>query len=167
MLLLDKGWQRTRELAKRTPTQRGRERDREKEKEKERGRKCVHHNFSFLFFLLFFCCGCYCVFCLVGQRLFTSLTSRTTRSRCGNARASPINTTWKMIHCTNKSLNVLYYIFALHCVRSVLCSEFPERECCDTVYSAIPNPEPAPTSPTLLTHIIPSTITANHTGNYI
>lgn len=98
---------------------------------------------------------------------FSLRASRTTRSRCGNARASPINTTWKMIHCTNKSLNVLYYIFALHCVRSVLCSEFPERECCDTVYSAIPNPEPAPTSPTLLTHVIPSTITANHTGNYV
>lgn len=71
-----------------------------------------------------------------------------------------------MIHCTNKALNVLllFYILALH---YALCSEFPERECCDTVYSAVPNPEPAPTSPTLLTQVIPSTITVNHTGNYL
>lgn len=96
-----------------------------------------------------------------------SRTTKASSQRCGNARASPINTTWKMIYSTNKAFNVLCYIFALHCVRNVLCSEFPERECCDTVYSALPNPEPAPTIPTLLTQVIPSTITVNHTGNYL
>lgn len=66
----------------------------------------------------------------------------------------------------NCSWETLYYIIVIQCIQLVLCSEFPERECCDTLYSSPPNPEPVqPTQPAIITQILPSTITANHTGN--
>lgn len=54
------------------------------------------------------------------------------------------------------------YIVVVRCICSVSSSEFPERECCDTVYSSPPNSEPV--QPTSITHILPSSITTNHTG---
>lgn len=64
---------------------------------------------------------------------------------------------WTLLDAT-----VCYYIVAIHCMCTVSSSEFPERECCDTVYSSPPNSEPV--QPTSITHILPSSITANHTG---
>lgn len=66
---------------------------------------------------------------------------------------------WTLLDAT-----VCYYIVVVvvHCICSVASSEFPERECCDTVYSSPPNSEPV--QPTSITHILPSSITGNHTG---
>lgn len=66
------------------------------------------------------------------------------------------------------ALDTLSYLIVVQCTCWLVHgSEFPERECCDTVYSSPPNPEPVqPTRPTPIhTQIGPSSTSANHTGN--
>lgn len=58
------------------------------------------------------------------------------------------------------------YLFVVQYICWVNGSEFPERECCDTIYSSPPNPEPVqPTRSTpTLTQIDSSAIANNYTG---
>lgn len=58
------------------------------------------------------------------------------------------------------------YLFVIQYICWVNGSEFPERECCDTIFSSPPNPEPVqPTrSSTSLTQIDSPNIANNRTG---
>lgn len=63
------------------------------------------------------------------------------------------------------ALDTLSYLFIVQYIY-VSGSEFPERECCDTIFSSPPNPEPVqPTRSTITaTHFIASTDTNLTTG---
>lgn len=67
------------------------------------------------------------------------------------------------------AFEIFGYLFVIPYICWVNGSEFPERECCDTIFSSPPNPEPVqPTrSTTLLTQIDPQTYANNRTGKYI
>lgn len=70
------------------------------------------------------------------------------------------------IRLNELAVDTLSYLFMVQYIYLVNGSEFPERECCDTIYSSLPNPEPVqPTRPSITpTQIIPSTITNLTTG---
>lgn len=67
------------------------------------------------------------------------------------------------------AFEIFGYLFVVPYICWVNGSEFPERECCDTIFSSPPNPEPVqPTrSTTLLTQIDPQTYANNRTGKHI
>lgn len=65
------------------------------------------------------------------------------------------------------ALDTLRYLFMVQFIYWVNGSEFPERECCDTIFSSSPpNPEPVqPTRSTIIpTQFIASTDTNSTTG---
>lgn len=66
------------------------------------------------------------------------------------------------IRVNELALDTLGYLFVVQCICWVNGSEFPERECCDSIYSSPPNPEPV--KPTRPTQYSSSTITNNNTG---
>ncbi|XP_055322734.1 uncharacterized protein LOC129578351 isoform X1 [Sitodiplosis mosellana] len=70
------------------------------------------------------------------------------------------------IRLNELAVDLLSYLFMVQYIYWVNGSEFPERECCDTIFSSPPNPEPVqPTQSTIIhTQIIPSTATNLTTG---
>lgn len=72
------------------------------------------------------------------------------------------------IRLNELAVDTLSYLFMVQYIYWVNGSEFPERECCDTILSSPPNPEPVqPTRSTVaFTHIIPSTAINLTTGKW-
>ncbi|XP_031633145.1 uncharacterized protein LOC116346953 isoform X4 [Contarinia nasturtii] len=70
------------------------------------------------------------------------------------------------IRLNELAVDTLSYLFMVQYIYWVNGSEFPERECCDTIFSSPPNPEPVqPTRSTIaFTNIIPSTAINLTTG---
>lgn len=64
------------------------------------------------------------------------------------------------------ALDTLSYLFMVQYIYWVNGSEFPERECCDTIFSSPPNPEPVqPTRSSIIpSQFIPSTDDNSTTG---
>lgn len=64
------------------------------------------------------------------------------------------------------ALDTLSYLFMVHLIYWVNGSEFPERECCDKIFSSPPNPEPVqPTRSSITpTQFIASTDLNSTTG---
>lgn len=71
------------------------------------------------------------------------------------------------IRLNELAVDLLRLLFMVQYIHWVNGSEFPERECCDTIFSSPPNPEPVqPTQSTIIhTQIIPSTDNNLTTGN--
>lgn len=70
------------------------------------------------------------------------------------------------IRLNELALDTLSYLFMVQYIYWVNGSEFPERECCDTIYSSPPNPEPVQPTSVTPTQIIPSSGTNLTTGKY-
>lgn len=70
------------------------------------------------------------------------------------------------IRLNELALDTLSYLFMVQYIYWVNGSEFPERECCDTIYSSPPNPEPVQPTSVTPTQNIPSSATNLTTGKY-